>query len=71
MYPETCIRNFDTIHTLSTDTVFKRTYEVVIGIGIGILKLFIDNTVKIATDEYDEPYTGKENSRLHTHPSTS
>ncbi len=66
MYSEACVRNSPTIHTPSTETVFRRIYEIVIGNGIGILKLFIDNTIKIATNEYDELYTGKENSRLYT-----
>ena len=77
MYIETYVRNYHTIHTPSTDTMFKRLYEAAAGNGIAILKMLIDNTVKmgiglgafnkpvnVAIDEHDEPYTGKDNPYL-------
>ena len=77
MYIETYVRNYNTIHTPSGDTMFKRLYEAAAGNGIAILKMLIDYTVKmaielnafsnpinVAIDEHDEPYTGKDNPYL-------
>ena len=77
IYIETYVRNYNTIHTPSADTVFKRIYEAAVNNGIGILTMLIDYTVKmamefnafnnpvnVAIDEHDEPYTGKDNPYL-------
>lgn len=69
MYIETYVKNYNTIHIPSGDTVFKRIYKAAVNDGIHILSILIDCTVKmaielnafnnpvnIAIDEHDYPY---------------
>lgn len=77
MYIEIYVRNYNTIHRPSGDTVFKRIYEAAVNKGIDILTMLIDITIKMAIElnafnnyvnvaiaEDDEPYAGKDNPFL-------